>query len=230
LATIGIPENVAGAKFDVNVWPPWRAEALFSFEQLPNNLAITVSPTWSADGRAETFRAPLSEPPPGTTREFMIGNWGGEKPDMFVITRGDPQSRPVLQILSGESGFYRQIYAARLPYRGLSPTTWSVQIAPIIGLPDKDSERIFKGDRLDLVLIHHVPCVEPCMLLVLLGESGFEWDAIRRDLDNSGSVPAGTEFLIGSHQGATAIYEVQPRRGKSPFLKVFGLTNPPALQ
>lgn len=230
LARLRIPEDVADSDFDVNVWPPWRAEALFSFEQLPRNLSITVTPTWSVDGKPETFLAPLSPPPAGTTREFMIASWGGDKPDLFVITRGDPASRPVLQILSGESGFYRQLYSARLPYRGLSPRTWSLQIAPIVGLPDKDDNRLFRGDRLDLVLIHHDPDEKHSMVHVLLGETGFEWDAIRRDLDNSGSIPEDTEFLIGSRQGATAIYEVQRRGENGPHLKVYGLTNPPALQ
>jgi oligosaccharide repeat unit polymerase len=230
LARLKIPEEVGRSNFDVNVWPPWRAEALFSFEQLPRNLSITATPTWSIDGKAETFLSPLSPPPAGTTREFTIANWGGEKPDLFVITRGDPASRPVLQILSGESGFFRQLYAARLPYRGLSPRTWSVQIAPIVGIPDKDDNRLFRGDRLDLVLIHHDPSEKHSMVHVLLGETGFEWDAIRRDLDNSGSIPKSTEFLIGSRQGATAIYEVQRRGENGPHLKVYGLTNPPALQ
>jgi oligosaccharide repeat unit polymerase len=230
LAKLTIPEQVADSDFDVNVWPPWRAEALFSFQQLPRNLSVTVTPTWSVDGNAESFLAPLSTPPAGATREFMIGNWGGEKPDLFVITRGDSSSRPLLQILSGESGFYRQAYAARLPWRGLSPRTWAVQVAPIVGLPKKDPERLFRGDRVDLVLIHHDPGEEHSMVHVLLGETGFEWDAIRRDLDNSGAVAKGTEFLIGSRQGATAVYEVQRRGANGPRLKVYGLTNPPALQ
>jgi len=79
-------------------------------------------------------------------------------------------------------------------------------------------------------MIHHDPGEKHSMVHVLLGESGFEWDAIRRDLDNSGSIPKSTEFLIGSHQGATAIYEVQRRGANGPHLKVYGLTNPPALQ
>jgi oligosaccharide repeat unit polymerase len=230
LARIRIPQDAGGAHFDINYWPPWRAQALYSFEQLSNNLSITVSPTWKVEGRQLNFRAPLSAPPPGTTREFMIANWGGVKPDLFVITRGDPQSRPVLQILSGESGFHRQLYAARLPYRGLGPKAWSVEIAPIIGLPDKSENRIFKGERLDLVLIHHDPNEKHSMVHVLVGESGFEWDAIRRDLDDSGSIAPGTDFLIGSHQGATAIYEVDPSGTNGAHLKVFGLTNPPPLQ
>jgi oligosaccharide repeat unit polymerase len=230
LARIRIPQDVGRAQFDINYWPPWRAQALYSFEQLPNNLSISVSPTWNVEGRQLDFRAPLSVPPPGTTREFMIANWGGVKPDLFVITRGDPQSRPVLQILSGESGFHRQLYATRLPYRGLGTDDWSVEIAPIIGLPDKSENRIFKGERLDLVLIHHDPDQEHSMLHVLVGESGFEWDAIRRNLDDSGSIAPGTDFLIGSHQGATAIYEVDARGANGPHLKVFGLSNPPPLQ
>ena len=229
LARIRIPEDISKSSFDVNVWPPWRAEALFSFEQRPRGLAITVSPTWRSDGKAETFISPLSAPPAGTTREFTIAAWGGEKPDLIVITRGDPQSRPVLQILSGESGFKRQTYAGRLPYRGLSPREWAMQIGPIVGLPTKDEQRIFRGIRTDLVMIHHDPSEVHSMVHVLLGETGFEWDAIRRDLDNSGDLPSGTEFLIGSYQGATAVYEIQRTPG-GPYLRVFGLNNPPALQ
>ena len=230
VARLSIPQTASRSQFDVDSWYPWRAEALFSFEQRSRNLAITVTPTWKVDGKPQHYLAPLSEPPKGSTREFAIASWGGQRPDLFVITRGDPASRPVLQILSSESGFRRQLYAARLPYRGLSPRTWSLQIAPIIGLPKKSEQRIFKGDRLDLVLIHHDPSDEHSMVHVLLGEAGFEWDAIRRDLDDDAAVPPGTEFLIGSHEGATAIYEVQPNDAGGPLLQVFGLTNPPPLQ
>jgi len=230
VARLAIPQNASRARFDVSTWYPWRAEAVFSFEQRPRNLSITVSPTWASDGHPVSFTAPLSEPPAGTVREFFVASWGGQHPDLFAITRGDSQSRPTLQILSGESGFRRQLYATRLPYRGLSPKTWSMQVAPIVGLPKKSEQRIFKGDRLDLVMIDHDPGEKHSMVHVLLGESGFEWDAIRRDLDDSGQVPPGTEFLIGSHQGATAIYEIQPDLPRGPHLWVYGLTNPPALQ
>lgn len=230
VARLQIPQRTSEAKYDVSSWYPWRAEALFSIEQRPRNLSITVSPTWRSDGHPISFTAPLSEPPEGTVREFFVAAWGGQHPDLFVITRGDPQSRPILQILSGESGFRRQLYAARLPFRGLSPKTWSMQIAPIVGLPKKSEQRIFKGDRLDLVMIHHDPAKKHSMVHVLLGESGFEWDAIRRDLDDSGDLPPGTEFQIGSHQGATAIYEIQRQLPRGPRMWIYGLTNPPALQ
>ena len=37
-------------------------------------------------------------------------------------------------------------------------------------------------------MIHHDPSEVHSMVHVLLGETGFEWDAIRRDLDNSGDL------------------------------------------
>jgi oligosaccharide repeat unit polymerase len=230
VARIPIPSPISHTSFDVHYWPPWRAQALYSFEQRTSNLAITINPTWKSDGRPVSFVAPLSEPPAEIAREFMVGAWGGDKPDLFVISRGDPEGRPTLQILSGESGFRRQLYATRLPYRGLAPEEWSMQIAPIVGLPTKHGERIFKGIRLDLVMIRHDPDDEHSMVQVLLGETGFQWNAVRRVLDNSGAVPPGTEFLIGSRQGGTAIYEVLRGGASGPRLRVFALTNPPAIQ
>jgi oligosaccharide repeat unit polymerase len=230
IGTIALPHATNRSSFDVNFWPPWRAQALFSFEQRERNLAITVSPTWRSNGKPQHFVAPLGAAPKGSTREFTIASWGGEKPDLFVITRGDPESRAVLQVLTAESGFRRQAYAARLPFRGLGPARWSVQVAPIQGLPNKSAERDIKGNRPDLVLIDHDPDNAHSMVHVLIGETGFSWDAIRRALDDSGAVPQGTEFLIGSHQGATAIYELDRHGAAGPTMHVFGLTNPPPLQ
>lgn len=230
VAELTIPQVAGRSSFDINVWPPWRAEALFSFEQRPRNLAITVSPTWKSEARQEHFVAPLAAPEKGSIREFMVADWGGKKPDLFVLTRGEPESRAVLQVLTGESGFRRQAYLVRLPYRDLDPTRWSAQIAPIEGLPKKSGERDIKGNRPDLVLIDHDPGKAHSMVNVFIGESGFSWDAIRRALDDSGAVPHGTEFLIGSRQGATAIYELDRHGASGPTMHVFGLTNPPPLQ
>lgn len=230
VARVTIPQLAGRSNFDVDFWPPWRSEALFSFEQRPRSLAIAVSPTWKSEATPERFVAPLAAPEKGSTREFMVASWGGKKPDLFVLTRGEPESRAVLQVLTGESGFRRQAYLARLPYRGLDPARWSAQIAPIVGLPKKSGEREIEGNRPDLVLIDHDPDKARSMVNVFIGESGFSWDAIRRALDDSGAVPPGTEFLIGSHQGATAIYELDRHGSTGPTMHVFGLTNPPPLQ
>jgi oligosaccharide repeat unit polymerase len=230
LARIPTPADPRKLGFDVNFWPPSRSTVLFSFEQRERNLSVRLSPTWRSDGVPREFTVPLVASLPGTERDFMIARWGGERADLFILTRGDPDSRPLLQILSGESGFRRQVYATRLPYRGMGGDTWAVDVTQIIGIDKKSEERIFRGDRVDLVLIRHDPDKEHSDVQVLLGETGFQWNAIRRDLDGPGSVPPGTDFMVGSYQGATAIYEVRPGGGTGPRLTMFGITNTPALQ
>lgn len=230
MARVSIPQDPRRLSFDVNFWLPWRATALFSFEQHENNLSVRLTPTWRSDGDPREFTVPLSSPAPGTERDLMIARWGGERADLFILTRGDPNSRPLLQILSGESGFRRQVYATRLPYRGLSGDTWSVDVGLVLGIPKKSDERLFRGERIDLLLIRHDPEKEHSDLQLLLGETGFQWNALRRDLEGPGSVPRDTRFMIGSYQGATAIYEVRPGGENGPRLTMFGITNTPALQ
>jgi oligosaccharide repeat unit polymerase len=221
------PLNLRHTTFDIDYWPPWRALALFSFQQHARWLSIRISPTWRSDGRPVSFQAPIVAPPPGTTRDLMIATWGGIKPDLFILTRGNPESRPLMQILSGESGFQRQLFTDRLGFRGLSPEKWSVDVGQIADIPPHTGLRVVRGIVPDLLLVRHDPEKKRSDIQVLLGESGFQWDAFQRDLDNSGSVPAGTEFLIGSHQGATAVYEIQKHSKNGPYLRIFALSTPP---
>jgi hypothetical protein len=230
LARIPTPADPGELAFDVNFWLPSRSTVLFSFEQREKNLFMRLTPTWSSDGPTRKFTVPLPAPLPGTERNLMIGRWGGGRADLFILTRGDPNSRPLLQILTGESGFRYQAYASRLPYRGVGAETWAVDVTQIAGIDKKSDERIFRGDRADLVLIRHDPDKEHSDVQVLLGETGFQWNAIRRDLDGPGSVPPGTDFMVGSYQGATAIYEVRRGDAGRPRLTMFGITNTPALQ
>jgi hypothetical protein len=224
---VPLPGNPRRTSFAIESWYPWRAPALFSFRQFDKKLKVRVNPTWKTDGPAREFTAPLSAPPPGTARDLMISGWSGRRPDLFALTRGDRNSRPILQIMSAESGFRRQAYATRLPYRGLAPDEWSVAVTGITSIERKSKQRVVRGDRPDLVLVHHDPDKKRSDVEVLIGESGFVWNGFQRDLDTSGSVPPGTEFLIGSHQGATAIYEVRRDGGSGPLMQVFGLTTPP---
>lgn len=227
LARIPIPQLTGQTAFDIGYWPPWREPALFSFRQQPNRLFITASPTNRSEGKPEVFRAPISTPPPGTINSEMIASWSGPKPDLFIVTRGSAASRAQLRILSGESGFQKQLFVSHLPFRGLSPNQWAMDVGQIATIPTTDEQRAVRGDRPDLLLIHHDPGKKHSDVQVLLGESGFQWDAFQRDLDTPGSVPRGTDFMIGSHLGATAIYEVRRHGAHSPRLQVFGLENPP---
>jgi hypothetical protein len=227
---VGLPGDVGKTAFDVEFWTGWRGLALYSFRQRPTQLVIRVSPTWKTDGPAREFLAPVSTPVPGTTRELMIGHWGGPKPDLFMVTRGSEDARGLVQVISGESGFRRQAFGARLPYRGLAPDEWSVEIAPIAEIDKESDLRHIRGDRPDLLLVRHDPDKEHSDVQLLLGESGFLGSVSQRDLENSGSVPAGTEFLFGSRLGANALYEVQRHGENGPRLQVYALSNPPSLR
>jgi oligosaccharide repeat unit polymerase len=227
---IVVPGDPRRTQFDVARWDQWRSMALFSFQEHPDRLSIKVSPLAIAEARPVTFQAPSSPPPVGATRDLVIATWTGTKPDLFILTRGRFSSRPVLQILSGESGFTKQIYVTRLPFRGLGEDEWSVDVGQIATLPRKSTGRVVRGTRPDLFLVNHDPDKEHSDVHVLLGESGFQGDAFQRALDTPGSVPPGTTFLLGSALGATAVYEVRPGVARGPSLKVFGLASPAGLR
>jgi oligosaccharide repeat unit polymerase len=227
MARIPIPDLSRRTDFDIGYWPPWREPALFSFDQRSNQLLITVSPTNRSEDAPETLSAPISEPSPDTVNTEMIASWSGPQPDLFIVTRGSFSSRAHIRVLSGESDFRKQLFVSHLPFRGLAPEGWAIDVGQVSTIPKIDEQRAVRGDRTDLLLIRHDPEKKHSDVHVLLGESGFQWDAFQRDLDTPGSVPRGTAFMLGSHQGASAIYEVRRRGAKGPRLRVFGLENPP---
>ncbi|MEZ5076280.1 MAG: O-antigen polymerase [Solirubrobacterales bacterium] len=222
-----IPGIDAETTFDIGSWPPWRNQALFSFTQGPSRLAVTVTPTAGDPDRARTFRAPIAPPAEGSINTFMIATWDGPKPDLFIVTRGSEKSRAILRILSGESGFQRQLLLTRLPFRGLGPEEWALDAGLLASLGKDNVNRTHSGERPDLLLVHHDPDREHSSVEVLLGETGFTWDAYTRDLDTPGDLPAGTEFMLGTRLGASAVYEVGRHDPDGPRLQVFGLENPP---
>jgi oligosaccharide repeat unit polymerase len=226
-ARIQIPDRGRRTSFDIGYWPPWREPALFSLDQRPNRLLITASPTNRSEAEPDEHWAPISAASPGTVNTEMIASWSGPKPDLFIVTRGSFSSRAQIRILSGESRFRKQLFVSPLPFRGLGPDGWSMDVGQIATIPKTDEQRAVRGDRADLLLVHHTPDKEHSDVQVLLGESGFQWDAFQRDLDTPGAVPPGTEFMLGSHQGASAVYEVRRHGASSPRLQIFGLENPP---
>ncbi|MBK5218443.1 MAG: oligosaccharide repeat unit polymerase [Thermoleophilia bacterium] len=223
IADPGAPGTTA---YDVGKRADWRSMALFAFQERGSSLSIRISPTAVGEAPPVDVLVPNSAAPTGATRDLMVATWNGTVPDLFVLTRGRPNSRPVLEIRSGESDFRAQLFITRLPFRGLETEQWSVDVGQISTLPRDSDGRTVKGTRPDLLLVHHDPAKEHSDVHVLLGESGFQWEAFQRDLDGPGSVPAGTAFVLGSTLGATAVYEVQRQGPSGPQLKVFGLTSP----
>jgi oligosaccharide repeat unit polymerase len=222
-----IPGLTGKTTFDIGSWPPWRNLALFSFSQGPSRLSITIAPTNANEAQPVEFSAPIAPASEGATNKFMIATWGGSMPDLFIVSQGATSSRATIRVLSGESGFRRQLFVSRLPFRGLSQADWSLDIGQLATIPKEDANRSVIGARPDLLLIHHEAGLEHSSLEVLLGESGFLWDAFRRDLDTPGDLPAGTEFLLGTDLGATAVYQVDRHEPEGPRLQIFGLEAPP---
>ncbi|HEY5976318.1 MAG TPA: O-antigen polymerase [Solirubrobacterales bacterium] len=227
---IPLPSTSGPVQRDVSHWSPWQSPVLFTFEQERRRIAIRMQPIDRRDGRPLAFNAPVSPPPKAAVRDLQLATWDGPRPDLFVITRGRETSRPLLQILSGESGFTRQVFIFRLPYRGIGPDRWAVDVSQVAGLPRKDENRTVAGERPDVVLIHHDPDKEHADIQVLLGESGFEWNAFRRDFDAPGKVPSDTKFLVGSLLGAPALYEVAHEADGGRRFQVYGIATPAAFK
>jgi oligosaccharide repeat unit polymerase len=222
----GIPLASGAARRDVTYWMPWQSPALFSFEQGRRRLEITAQPTAAGEGARLDFSAPIASAPPGQTRDIALATWDGPRPDLFAITRGPASSRPEVQVFSGESGFTRRVFLGRLPFRGLAPDAWSLDVGQIIGLPEDDENRSLSGERPDILLVHHDPDKEHSDLQVLLGEAEFKWDVFQRDFDTPGSVSPRTTFLIGSSLGAPALYEVAPAPGGRRQFGIFPIATP----
>jgi len=224
---VTIPALDAQTQFDIGAWAPWRNLALFSMTQGPSRLSITIAPTRSGEGRPQRFSAPIAPATEGATNKFMIATWSGTKPDLFIVTSGSSDSRALIRVLSGESGFQRQLFTSPLPFRGLSPEQWSFDVGQLATIPKEDPNRSVVGARPDLMMVHHEPGREHSSVEVLLGEAGFLWDAFQRDLETPGDVPAGTEFLLGTNLGATAVYQVGRHDPEGPRFQIFGLEGPP---
>jgi hypothetical protein len=225
-----LPGGVEGTEFDFDFWTGWRAPAVYSFRQRKKSVEMRITPTWEQDGPPRRFTVPTSAPAPGDTRDFILGFWGGSRPDIFVITRGSSESRAYVQVFSGESRFRRQQFGARLPYRGLAEEMWDIEIANLAEVDRKSEARTMRGPRPDLLLVRHDPDKEHSDVQILAGETSFSWSASQRDLEGPGDVPPGTEYMIGSRLGANALYEVQRRSEDGPLLRIYGLSNPPSIK
>lgn len=215
--------GAAHAKYDVGSWPPLRSTALFIFMQRGNNLETIVRDTEKNKvyGRYISTVAP---PLPGATRDLAITTWAGTShPDLVILDRNEKDARVRVRVLGGSSGFERQDLATSLPFRGLAPSEWSLDIGSIAAGQVGEEARKNPIYRADIALIQKDPDRAHANLKVMLGEQGYNGFAFQRDLELSGSVAPDSTFLIGSEAGATSLYQVLPHTPRGPLLRVFSI-------
>jgi hypothetical protein len=217
--------GAAESSFDITRWPPLRSPALVSLRQQGQSLGITVRRT-DGKGVYKRFVSPIPPPPPGTTRDLAIATFSNRIPDLFVVNRNVPHNRVRVGVISGESGFRRQLISPSLPFSGLAPADWSLDIGSIAGRAPNDINEP-EAIRSDIALVEHDPNQSLANLKVMLGEDGYNGFAFQRDLETPATVSRGTSFLIGARDGAGSIYEVEPHATAGPLLRIFGL-EPPA--
>jgi oligosaccharide repeat unit polymerase len=214
------------ASFDVGIWPPLRGTALFVFRQRGDNLETMVRDV-ETNRTVERRTSTVGPPLPGTTRDLAMATYdGGRRPDLFIVDRNRTQARVGVRIISGERG--GQLLATTLPFRGLAPDEWSLDIGSVAaGTVDGESRsKVFRGD---LALIQKDPDRAHANLKIMLGEDGYEGFAFQRDLDTSGDVAPSSVFMIGARAGATALYQIVPDAKGGPLLRVFSIEPPTGL-
>jgi hypothetical protein len=215
--------DAASASYDVGRWPPLRSAALFIFRERGNNLETIVRDT-EKNRVYERLISTVSPPSPGTTRDLSVATWASrDHPDLFIIDRNDPDSRVRIRVLGGNSGFKRQELATTLPFRGLDPSEWSLDVGGIAaGQPGEEAPKD-EAFHADIALVLKDPDRTHANLKAMLGEQGYRGFAFQRDIELPGDVPADSTFLIGTEAGATSLYQVVPHTPRGPLLRIFSI-------
>jgi hypothetical protein len=215
--------GAAGAKFDVGRWPPLRSTALFIFMERGNDLETIVWDT-EKNRAVKRFSSTVSPPLPGTTRDLSIATWAGkEHPDLIIIDRNEENSRVRLRVLGGYTGFKRQDLATTLPFRGLAPDKWSLDVGSVAAGQIGEEAQKNPIYRADIALIEKDPDRAHADLRAMLGEQGYEGFAFIRDLETPGDVAPDSTFLLGTEAGATSLYQVLPHTPRGPLLRIFSI-------
>jgi hypothetical protein len=218
-----MPKGQGTVHYDVGSWVPLRIAALFEIRQAPKRLYVTVRR--SDTGRiVDAYSIPIEAPERGLERDFAISSFDEPRSDLVIVDRGLTTSRARIGILSGESGFESRAFGSYLPFRGVRPNRWSLEIGELAGKTLENGERA--RPRPDVILVERDPGREHANLKVLPGEEDYEGFAYQRDIDEPGSLPPSRLFLQGSWRGAPSLYEVVPDAPGGPELRIFNIQAP----
>jgi oligosaccharide repeat unit polymerase len=219
-----MPNGPGTVHYDVGAWVPLRIAALFEIRQAPKRLYLTVRR--SDSGRVvDAYSIPIEAPERGLERDFAIASFDEPRSDLVIVDRGPATSRVRLGIFSGESGFRYRSFGTYLPFRGVRPNRWSLEIGELAGGAEENGERA--TPRPDVILLERNPDRKHTNLKVVPGEGEFEGFGYQRDIDEPGDLPPSRIFLQGSWRGAPSLFEVVPDAAGGPQLRIFDI-QPPA--
>lgn len=218
-----MPDGPGTVHYDVGAWVPLRVAALFEIRQAPKRLYVTVRR--SDTGRVvDAYSIPIEAPERGLERDFAIASFDEPRSDLVIVDRGLATSRARIGILSGESGFKTRAFGSYLPFRGVRPNRWSLEIGELAGKTLANGEPA--RPRPDVILVERDPGREHAGLKVLPGEEDYEGFAYQRDIDEPGDLPPSRIFLQGSYRGAPSLFEVVPDAPGGPQLRIFDIQGP----
>ena len=220
------PRGPGKTYYDIGSWVPLRVPALFEMRQAPRRLYITVRRSLGG-AVVGKYSIPIEAPPAGLYRSFAIASFDEPRSDLMIVDRGPATTRVRLGIFSGESGFKTRIFGTYLPFRGLRPNRWSLDVGELAGGSLENGKAA--KPRPDLLLVERDPGRDHASLDVIAGEgeNPYEGFAYQRDIDEPGDLPPSRLFLQGSWRGAPSLFEVAPEASGGPLLKIFDV-QPPA--
>ena len=203
------PSGPGTVDFDIGYWTPLRVPALFEIRQAPKRLYVTVRR--SDSGRAiGAYSTPIEAPEPGLDRSFAIASFDEPRSDLVIVNRGLTTSRARIGILSGESGFESRAFGTYLPFRGVRPNRWSLEIGELAGKTLENGEQA--KPRPDVILVERDPGREHANLKVIPGEEAFEGFAYQRGHRRARRPAADQDLPAGLLAGRALALRGGPRR------------------
>lgn len=212
------PGDWDSLKFDVVVWPPERDPVLMVMEQRKRNLIVT--PVRAGGRPMRPLVAKIPEPAESATRDLIFAPYDGTRPDLFAIDRGLDYRRVQMIILKGDRNLQRQTYVLQLPFRGLGPDSWSVDVADV---GHRYTSSTFFS-RSSLVLIRHETELEHTIVETMPGSNGFRGFASTRAIDAPGDLGPRNYFGVGQLDSANGLFRIDLSDRQDPRVFVYQLS------
>jgi hypothetical protein len=212
---LSLPGASPDAALDVGRWGRRRQPALFAIEETGS--VVTVRGYAIGSGRL-LVQGSTRLPPKArdATRKFMVAINAGLRPDLFAVDHGSLLERVQILVVPGERGFRGLPTSVRLPFRGISPKNWRVDVGLHDGVSADFMAFRTRHDDARRSEVH-----------IATAETGFGYFSFEREVELPLDLPAATKLLSGRFRSSAAVYAVDTNDGS---VQVFPLVAaPPAL-